>query len=120
MDVAESGMKLSWLDVTSAAATAIMQLSAGPGLASHSALPCCLSLIESLSTSYPLKVLAAVQRMPLFILSESASCILSGEAHLKAAIPLSDLSAFNAEMGSSEYTREHTDRVSLSLTQAPE
>lgn len=102
VDLAGSGTKCTWLDVASAASSAIMQFS-GPGTVCLAALSACLGLLECLAVSYPLRVLAAVQRMPLFSPSESAGRIMSGEAQLKAAIPFSNLSAYDAEAGS-EYS----------------
>ena len=106
VDLASTGMKCTWLDVASAAASAIMQLS-GSGSVSHSALSPCLALLECLSSSHPLKVLAALQRMSLLTPTECASRVLSGEAQLKAAIPLSGLSDFKAEPGECEHHLSH-------------
>ena len=97
--MAGSGAKCTWLDVASSAAAAIMQLP-GPGSTSHAALSACIGLLKCLSGSHPLRVLAAMQRMPLLTPSESSNIAFSGEAQLKASIPLADLSAYNAEAGS--------------------
>jgi hypothetical protein len=102
VDLAGSGAKCGWVDVAGASAAVLVRLtSAGGGQTSTplDAAASCLRLMAALVKGQPLRVIGALQHIPVLAASAQAlgPAFAGEETQLTSSIELSSLSSYNAE-----------------------